>query len=305
MHKNPPAESPTERNFDYSPRLPWPTWDLNCSSALCGARSSCSHSFSRKETSERFPRIASYIVAGTALCTAYLLRFDHENVFEIPHDPRFWGLIALVVGSFLYSHTHQRFTRTCGFLLYVFSAVGMVYDQPVLGIVNFLTGSLVLGSVFAGQYLGHWFLTVPGLHIGELKKVVRFLFISLGLKTFEIIASLSLRDWITYNNIDIFGRPLALDVSQTKNLMQLNLNATFFSLDGDLGFGFGLFGMIVFLTRILWGIVAPFILAIMIKKTVDMRSTQSATGILYALCVMIIVGEGAALYLKIMMGLYF
>ena len=41
----------------------------------------------------------------------------------------------------------------------------------------------------------------------------------------------------------------------------------------------------------------------MIKKTVDMRATQSATGILYALCVAVLFGEGTALYLKYAMGI--
>ena len=58
------------------------------------------------------------------------------------------------------------------------------------------------------------------------------------------------------------------------------------------------------LSRLLWGVVAPIVLAWMIKKTVEMRATQSATGILYALCVAILLGEGAALYLKRMLGLY-
>jgi hypothetical protein len=259
---------------------------------------------SRKETSERFPRIASYIALACAAFAAFMLSYDLNPQNSITSDPRVLALLALTLGSFLYSHTSSQLTRMIGFFCYFFSCAGLLYKAPILEIVNFLTSSLVLGSVFAGQYLGHWYLTVPGMHIRELQKLSRFLLVSIGLKTIEILTFLAIYEWVDYSSIDVFGRPLGIDLSQTNALMQLNLHSSFFSLEGDVWLGFGLFGVVIFTTRILWGIVAPLILAIMIHKTVNMRSTQSATGILYALCVMILVGEGAALYLKIMMGIY-
>ena len=62
--------------------------------------------------------------------------------------------------------------------------------------------------------------------------------------------------------------------------------------------GFGPFGVILFASRVLWGLIAPLLLTWMAKKTVDMRSTQSATGIFYANSVLMLLGELCALYLE-------
>ena len=56
--------------------------------------------------------------------------------------------------------------------------------------------------------------------------------------------------------------------------------------------------------RLIWGIVAPWVLALMVRDTVSRRATQAATGILYAACVMVLVGEAVALYIRDVLHMY-
>ena len=53
------------------------------------------------------------------------------------------------------------------------------------------------------------------------------------------------------------------------------------------------------LIRTLFGLVGPLILIYLVWETVKIQSTQSATGILYALLTMVLVGETSALYLTL------
>jgi protein NrfD len=55
--------------------------------------------------------------------------------------------------------------------------------------------------------------------------------------------------------------------------------------------------------RVLFGIAGPFSLIWFIWKTVEIRSTQSATGILYVQLFLVMSGELLAKYLRIAAGL--
>ena len=249
---------------------------------------------SRRETTERFPRIAAWIVTVTALFAGWLAAES-----GLPDARVFPGLVMVVGGMLLYAYTVPRFTRTVGFLLYALAPLPWLAGRPFGEIVNFATSGLLLGAIFAGQYLGHWFLTVAGLPIGELQKVVRVLFVALGLRTVEVAYTLFVRVGINARfDIDSMGRTLPTDLTHTASMVQLNPASSLLGLHGEQWFGLGFFGALILLSRLLWGILAPWILSVMVKKTVDTRSTQSATGILYALSVMIILGEGAAIYFK-------
>ncbi len=255
---------------------------------------------SRKETSERFPRIASYIVLGTSAFAAYLAS-SWPQVEELRSI--YLSLLALVLGSLLYALTTSRASRIIGFLLYTLSPIPFLSNaQNFQDILNFITSGLLFGGVFAGQYTGHWFLTVPNLNIRELQRVIKVLFVALGLKTLEVSWTLFKQYQLhkTPFLVDDMGRPLP--ISGGEDLAKIGNTFLTHGLEGDVFLGLGFYGSLILVSRLLWGILAPWLLVYMTKKTVDMRSTQSATGILYALCVMIILGEGAALYLKKALG---
>lgn len=92
------------------------------------------------------------------------------------------------------------------------------------------------------------------------------------------------------------GRPLAEFMSLDSSVQMGAIGDGFLSL--------GFFGQLIFVSRLLWGLIAPLVLAFLVYRCAVTRSTQSATGILYAMCVMVLIGEGSALYLLIHAGLY-
>jgi len=274
---------------------------------------------SRKETSERFLKVASYILLGFGVCAGVFLYWSFEsakiptglspNPFLAHHGiqsvtSKLITLGSLVIGGMLYSRTYSRFGRIAGFLLFLLSPMFLFVDQNFSYFFNFTLSSLLLGSVFGGQYLGHWYLNVPGMHISELKRVIQILQIVVLSKSLEIVWSLWQWSNSLTSNIDPMGRPLGLNLSSTQSLLKINFENSDFAVAGSAWLGFGIFGIILMLGRILWGLIAPLILSYMVKKTVDIRSTQSATGILYALSVSVLFGEACALYLFYQLGIF-
>lgn len=59
------------------------------------------------------------------------------------------------------------------------------------------------------------------------------------------------------------------------------------------------------MARVLFGLLGPALLVVMVWKTVEIESTQSATGILYAMLTMTIIGEGCALFLNLNTPIWF
>jgi hypothetical protein len=57
--------------------------------------------------------------------------------------------------------------------------------------------------------------------------------------------------------------------------------------------------------RVAWGLLAPLGMAYWVWETVRIRSTQSATGILYASMVCTMMGEGMGLFLTLQTGIPF
>jgi hypothetical protein len=171
--------------------------------------------------------------------------------------------------------------------------------------VHFVLSAGVLGGAFMGQFLGHWYLNVPGMNIYELKKVSRLFILALSLKIIEnlvLVVQKIKETSIAPSFFDDMGRPLGLDISQSQSWIQLNLEHSPLGLKGDYFLGLGGFGILVYSMRVLWGLLAPVIMALMVHKTISIRATQSATGILYATCVLVLLGEGAAIFLFLKLG---
>jgi hypothetical protein len=254
---------------------------------------------SRSESSERFLKIAFWIGSGTLGALVWLALEASPGLRSV----RMMALASTLIGSFFYCLLTSRPARILGFTALVAAPFSLLWSESTGDCINFLLGSAVLGSVFMGQYLGHWFLNVPGMHIQELKRLSLWILVSLGAKTAELSFTLLSRWELSESlKIDSMGRPIGIDVSQLQSLEQLSQVQSLLGLVGDGPWGLGYFGLLVLITRILWGLVAPLVLSVLVWRTVQMRSTQSATGILYAICVMILVGEGAALFFKSRLG---
>ena len=125
----------------------------------------------------------------------------------------------------------------------------------------YLASSLFLGSICFTMILGHWYLVSPALSIRPFLRATRLI---LGSLTAKII---------------LFGAALLLYSSLGDPVHQQTVRA-FLGLSG-----------LMFWARVLFGLIAPSIVCLMIWSTVKIRSTQSATGLLYVATVLVLIGE--------------
>ncbi len=134
-----------------------------------------------------------------------------------------------------------------------------------------VSSALLLGAVVVSMVLGHWYLVDTKLSIAPLKQ---------GALWFAVAV---VARWAT--------------VSTT--LAQEGLQVVQVTRADDLVFStLGLF----FLFRFISGLIAPALLAGLIWQTVKMRSTQSATGLLYVAFILVLFGELIAQFLAVATG---
>jgi len=131
-------------------------------------------------------------------------------------------------------------------------------------ILNLLMVALMLGFSMTAMWLGHWYLTQPKLSIDELKRITVWMIALLALR---IVLAL----YFTWPRLP----------SDEVALYRFFATST------------GIF----ILMRVSWGLLMPAALLWMVWKTVAIRSTQSATGILYVLLLSVLAGEVLSLYL--------
>ena len=145
--------------------------------------------------------------------------------------------------------------------------------QPrVLAVVTDLTSILLLGAAASAMILGHFYLVVLDLPIQALRRLTVLLVIGLVLRAAVVAWALA-------------GTPEGLQDARM-------VAAGLWSPDG------------VFVwMRILFGLAGPLSLIWFIWKTVEIRSTQSATGILYVQLFLVLSGELLAKYLRVAAGL--
>ncbi|OUR93664.1 hypothetical protein A9Q84_19555 [Halobacteriovorax marinus] len=134
-----------------------------------------------------------------------------------------------------------------------------------------LSSALMLGIIVYAMILGHYYLVVPKLSEKPLKISVLFLWAIMAVKV--VWSGME-----TYNNWGFFKE--------------------FTTLGGGYAFNWLLLTM-----RVGWGYVVIFGMSIFTWKLVKMRSTQSATGVLYAMTTFVLVGELVSAYLYFKYGL--
>jgi hypothetical protein len=136
-----------------------------------------------------------------------------------------------------------------------------------------LTSALLLGAAAGAMILGHYYLVVLDLPIAALRRLTVLLVIGLGLRTIVVAVALA--------------GPTHAGLDQARAVA-----AGLWSPDG------------VFVwMRLLFGIAGPLSLVWFIWKTVEIRSTQSATGILYVQLFLVMAGELLAKYLRVAAGI--
>ena len=138
---------------------------------------------------------------------------------------------------------------------------------PALGIASALGSSLVLGFTTWGMILGHWYLVSQGLSVGHLARLVRPLpWILLGKAALSGLAL-----WLLWEQVLGPGNRSLDDVMERSPDRVLDVVNVW--------------------ARIPVGLLVPVVMAFMTRVTVAMERTRPATGILYAMCVLVYMGE--------------
>jgi protein NrfD len=149
--------------------------------------------------------------------------------------------------------------------------LGTPAPPRVLAAATDLTSILLLGAAASAMILGHFYLVVLDLPIVALRRLTVLLVIGLVLRAAVVAWALA-------------GTPEGLEDARL-------VASGLWSPDG-----------IFVWMRILFGLAGPLSLIWFIWKTVEIRSTQSATGILYVQLFLVMSGELLAKYLRVAAG---
>jgi hypothetical protein len=138
-----------------------------------------------------------------------------------------------------------------------------------------LLGALLFGAVYWAMNVGHWYLVSSSLPFGLLVRAT------------EAFAALAvLRAAYAVVALGVVARGSTGDAGEALAGILDPMRDGFF-----------------FWSRVLWGLVAPLVLAPFVVKTARMKSNQAATGLLYVGLVFVLVGELLATYLTRRSGL--
>jgi hypothetical protein len=185
--------------------------------------------------------------------------------------------VALDVLLVLYNRAlHFDWKRAKGPLLAGALVVGtgatVAASGGVLATAADLTSALLIGAAASAMILGHFYLIVLDLPITALRRLTVLLIAALGLRALVVAFALVGPVHAGYEEARLVATGL-------------------WSADG-----------IFVWMRLLFGIAGPFSLVWFIWKTVEIRSTQSATGILYVQLFLVLAGELLGTYLWVAAG---
>jgi protein NrfD len=137
-----------------------------------------------------------------------------------------------------------------------------------LTIASFLSSAAMLGGACTAMILGHWYLVIPSMQVSHLQSIVKVHIASMVVRVVVVAAAVffAIATW------------------------QPGLGPSFrhyiTSIDG-----------VFFWQRVLFGLAGPALLSYLTWETAKIRSTQSATGILYVDFFTVVVGEVLAKYI--------
>jgi hypothetical protein len=234
----------------------------------------------------RFFKFCSATAAFMTTAAVWLLwrRFGLVGGPGAPGGPLYRPMLAAVTvslaGAVLYNRAqHFGWRRWAQPLLWAALAAGLagtLLAAPAgprwLVAAADLTSILLLGAAAAAMILGHWYLVVIDLPIAPLRRLTVLLVLGLVLRAAAIAVALA--------------GPGAEGWRDARMVA-----AGLWSPDG------------VFVwMRVLFGVAGPLSLIWFVWKTVEIRSTQSATGILYVQLFLVLAGELLAKYLRVAAG---
>jgi hypothetical protein len=217
-----------------------------------------------------------------AILIAIALSFRNAG----PLGPAGWALVVSEAATVLYWMTVGRMLARIrpaivtiavggGLIALVLQAFAISAGDSVpfrlLTIASFLSSAALLGGACTAMILGHWYLVIPSLEVRHLQSIVKV-----------HIASMVIR--IAVVGAAVFAGLLLFEAGPAAGVGSFRRYIT--SLDG-----------IFFWQRVLFGLAGPAVLSYLTWETAKIRSTQSATGILYVDFFTVVVGEVLAKYL--------
>jgi protein NrfD len=159
-----------------------------------------------------------------------------------------------------------------GLVALIAQALALAADRAAgmqaLTIASFLSSAALLGGACTAMILGHWYLVIPSMQVSHLQSIVKVHIVSMVVRVAVVGAAvfLAIVTW------------------------QPGLGPSFRHYITSVG---GIF----FWQRVLFGLAGPALLSYLTWETAKIRSTQSATGILYVDFFTVVVGEVLAKYL--------
>ena len=152
------------------------------------------------------------------------------------------------------------------------SSVDAGVPLQAMTVLSFFTSAFLLGGACTAMILGHWYLVIPSLQVSHLQSIVKVHMASMAIRVVVVALAIAV-------GIATFqpGQPGGASV---------NFRHYIFSIGG-----------IFFWQRMLFGLFGPAVLSYLTWQTAKIRSTQSATGILYVDFFTVVVGEVLAKYL--------
>ena len=141
-----------------------------------------------------------------------------------------------------------------------------LYHAGIIGVLP------AVGSVLFAMLLAHWYLVEPRMSLKPLRRVL-IVFVATQFFLLFSVAGVIAYHWPEWTE-----------------------------MDGGLVRAFTLGNALFVFMRTFLGVLAPIGLAWMTWKTVELRSIQSATGILYAAVVFVLFGETISIYLSLATG---
>ncbi len=137
-----------------------------------------------------------------------------------------------------------------------------------LTVASFLSSAALLGGACTAMILGHWYLVIPSLQVSHLQSIVKVHIVSMVVRVAVVAAA-------------VFVAIVTWQPGLGPSFRHYITSAA------------GIF----FWQRVLFGLAGPALLSYLTWETAKIRSTQSATGILYVDFFTVVVGEVLAKYL--------
>ncbi len=180
----------------------------------------------------------------------------------------YWGTIGRALASI--RPGIMGIAVAAGLVALVAQALGQAQgaSAQAMTVASFLSSAALLGGACTAMILGHWYLVIPSLQVSHLQSIVKVHIASMVVRVVVVAAAvfLAIVSWQPGTGPSFKGYILSVS---------------------------GIF----FWQRVLFGLVGPGLLSYLTWETAKIRSTQSATGILYVDFFTVVVGEVLAKYL--------